>query len=553
MRVTVSKQIGYIVAVVLIISLFILFWITLSQSEHTFRKAAEKNVEEVNTLIINSVVFGMNQGAETVAPFFNMIKKIPNIVESRFISSNKIRNDNSENKMDETEAGVFKSLQEQHYFETFNGSKVIRGVRPIIAQESCLDCHEVNVGEPLAVVSVRYSIENAEKAVSDQRYSALLGAVLTILFSVFLIKYIIDRKVMNRLLQFIENIRSLARGSINSEFSYGGNDEITDAGESLLALQKGLHDKVYIAEEIARGNLTEKVQKAASDSILSTEDVLSKSLEEMASMLRKLFQEIAENSGNLLQTSTELTGLAGTVAQESVVLKERSYTAMTASEGMKNNIDNIASAAEEISSTLSEIAQNTEKARHITSDAVQLTETTGGKMGLLDTAASEINQVVQMIEEIADQTKLLALNATIEAARAGEAGKGFAVVAGEVKDLAQQTNNATEEIRKKIDAIQNSTEGAVGEIKQVSKIINEINDLVNMIATAVEEQNVTTRNIADNAGQTAQFSQEMAADISGMNDAVEKVNQAGNSTNESAGIVAEMGSALKKIVDTVKL
>jgi len=177
------------------------------------------------------------------------------------------------------------------------------------------------------------------------------------------------------------------------------------------------------------------------------------------------------------------------------------------------NLDTVVTATEEMTATVTEIARNAEQARQVTTAAVRSMASASTRVEDLSSAAQEITKVTDMIVEIAEQTKLLALNATIEAARAGEAGKGFAVVANEVKELAKQTNEAIEDIRHKIDTMQRSTTGTVTEIAQISRVISEVNNLVASIATAVEEQAITTREIANNIGQAAGGIQEMTGTV----------------------------------------
>jgi len=193
-----------------------------------------------------------------------------------------------------------------------------------------------------------------------------------------------------------------------------------------------------------------------------------------------------------------------------------------------------------MTSVIKEIAQNTEKARTVTGEAVSEAAETSEKVDELGRAANEIGKVTETITEISEQTNLLALNATIEAARAGEAGKGFAVVANEIKDLAKQTAEATGEIRKKIEGIQTSTKGTVIHIKQITKVINNVNEIVATIATAVEEQSVTTREIADNVTQASQ----------GLGEITENVAQSSSVADEIAKDIADVNQTSGEMSNT---
>jgi len=160
----------------------------------------------------------------------------------------------------------------------------------------------------------------------------------------------------------------------------------------------------------------------------------------------------------------------------------------------------------------------------------------------------EIGKVIKVITSIAQQTNLLALNATIEAARAGEAGKGFAVVANEVKELAKETAKATEEIGQKIEAIQSDTKGAVRAIGEISGIINQINDISNNIASAVEEQTVTTNEIGRNVGEAAKGTSEIAKNIGGVAVAAQNTTRGAADMQKAAQSLSGMAAQLQGLV-----
>ena len=185
----------------------------------------------------------------------------------------------------------------------------------------------------------------------------------------------------------------------------------------------------------------------------------------------------------------------------------------------------------------------------------------------LGNAAREIGKVVETITEISEQVNLLALNATIEAARAGEAGKGFAVVANEIKELARQTAEASGEIKKKVDDIQASTQGTVTQISAITEVVNQVNEIVATIATAVEEQSATTREIATNVtqasggigevtqkvSQNSQFSSSISEEITEVSHAAGEMANSSGQVNLRAGELAELSSALNELVGRFKV
>ncbi|MFC1504297.1 methyl-accepting chemotaxis protein, partial [Spirochaetota bacterium] len=173
----------------------------------------------------------------------------------------------------------------------------------------------------------------------------------------------------------------------------------------------------------------------------------------------------------------------------------------------------IASSLEQMTATVKGIAQHSESARMLVKDTVGGFGNVTSQVEKLNLATNEINKVIDDIVDIAGQTKLLAVNATIEASHAGEAGKGFAVVANEVKELARQTNDATLEIQGRINAIQDSTESTISEIKKSNKLINNTNEVISSIASEVEEQSTVAQDVADNINQATKGINEISSNI----------------------------------------
>jgi methyl-accepting chemotaxis protein len=185
----------------------------------------------------------------------------------------------------------------------------------------------------------------------------------------------------------------------------------------------------------------------------------------------------------------------------------------------------------------------------VATHAVRVADTTNATVAKLGESSAEIGKVIKVITSIAQQTNLLALNATIEAARAGEAGKGFAVVANEVKELAKATAKATEDIGQKIEAIQADTKGAVAAIREISGIINQINDIQCTIASAVEEQTATTNEIGRNVSEAAKGSAEIARNITGVAQAAHGTTAGATDTQHAAAELGRMAAELRSLVE----
>jgi len=252
-----------------------------------------------------------------------------------------------------------------------------------------------------------------------------------------------------------------------------------------------------------------------------------------ARMVNQASAQLLGLSSELKTASSDLTVQSTTVAAATEEMSANMNTVAAAMEEFSVNIGTVASATEEMTTSIQEISHNTARAKEVTLAAVNRAGEATRRVDELGKAALEINKVTETITAISSQTNLLALNATIEAARAGDAGRGFAVVANEIKELAQQTATATEEIRNRIQGIQGATSITVHEIQQVTQVINEIDAIVGTIAAAVEEQSVTTRDIADNVGQASH----------GVNEVNINVAQADSVTRDIAKEVATVSSS----------
>ena len=272
---------------------------------------------------------------------------------------------------------------------------------------------------------------------------------------------------------------------------------------------------------------------------------------EQAATLQKGVTEIAEIGTTLAAASEELTATSQQMASGAEETSSQANVVAAAAEEVSKNVQSVATGAEEMSATIKEVAKNTTESAKVAAQAVSVAETTNATVAKLGESSAEIGSIIKVITSIAQQTNLLALNATIEAARAGEAGKGFAVVANEVKELAKETTKATENIGRMIDTIQTDTKGAVEAIAQISSIIRQVNDFQNTIASAVEEQSVTTNEMTRNVTQASKGSIEIASNITSVAQAAKSTTEGASDTQKAAVELSKLASNLQQVVATL--
>ena len=303
-----------------------------------------------------------------------------------------------------------------------------------------------------------------------------------------------------------------------------------------------------VLDKLAGGDLTAQVVNEYAGDF----GRLRKAVNALATQVREAIQQIGANAASLVSAAEELNKVSQQMSASADQTATQANVVSAASEQVANNVQTVATGADEMGASIKEIAKNTADATRVATTAVKSAESTNETISKLGQSSAEIGQVIKVITSIAQQTNLLALNATIEAARAGEAGKGFAVVANEVKELAKETAKATEDISRKIEAIQTDTKGAVEAIGQIGSVIVQINDIQNTIASAVEEQSATTNEISRNLAEAARGSSEITKNITGVAEAAHSTTAGATDTQKSAQSLEHMAAELQGLISQFK-
>lgn len=293
------------------------------------------------------------------------------------------------------------------------------------------------------------------------------------------------------------------------------------------------------AHQIAAGNITAN-QQVPGD--------LGRAFDAMTDSLSTMIDQLSNSSGQLSTAANGLTTIAARVSDGAGKTVAEATSASSAGADVSTRVATVAAAIEQMNSSIHEVSTSAAQAAAVATEAVEIAGQTSQTIAKLGESSEEIDNVITVIQTIAEQTNLLALNATIEAARAGEAGKGFAVVASEVKDLAVQTAEATHEISNRIVAIQGDATDAVEANSRISETIDRINEISTTIASAVEEQSVTTAEIGRNVEEAATSSEGIAASIADVATAADDTRESIEDTRSAADELSRMADELGELV-----
>jgi methyl-accepting chemotaxis protein len=312
---------------------------------------------------------------------------------------------------------------------------------------------------------------------------------------------------------------------------------------------QSLNKVTYVCDGLADGDLTRTTG-------LHTRDEpgrMARALDTAIARLRQTVATIEGSATSLAGASEQMSSTAANIAASAEETSAQAMAVSAAAEEVSRSVETVSAGSEQMGASIREISQNAAEAARVASDAVTITATTAATMNKLGDSSAEIGNVIKVITAIAEQTNLLALNATIEAARAGEMGKGFAVVASEVKDLAQETARATEDISRRVQAIQTDTSGAVTAIEEISDVIGRISEFQTTIASAVEEQTATTAEMNRSVGEAAGGTGEIAQNITGVAEAARMTSQGVTETQQATTELARMSTELSSLVATFRI
>ena len=417
--------------------------------------------------------------------------------------------------------------------------------------------------------------ENNFKGATEQGNTAEMILVvvfgLSVLLSIFII-YLVNQSINKPLSSIQTSVLDLAEGKLNNKIENTDyTNEIGIMAKAIGVLQVGLQkaDQLQQAERenniraketteqigsiisaAAGGDFTAQVPMAGKEGFFKD---ISEQVNRLIDTSRQAFIAIMRNATAVASSSEELSAVSMQMSSNAEETSAQAKVVSNSAVQVSANTQTVAAGVEEMSASIREISINTVEASTVAHKAVELAQKTNATMAKLSTSSLEIGNVLKVISSIAEQTNLLALNATIEAARAGELGKGFAVVANEVKELARQTAKATEEIGGNITAIQSDTQGALVSIEEISAIINKINDISGLIASAVEEQAATTGEMGRSVSEAATSSADIASNINSVATTAQSTSEGAANSQQAASQLAQIAGELQSLVMKFKV
>lgn len=404
--------------------------------------------------------------------------------------------------------------------QTINGRQVVRvAVADRMVAEGCVNCHNAHpdtpkvgweLGDVRGVLEVATVIDAQLVRGADLSTKMLIGII--VIGAVLVIVCLLAAKSVTSPLRGMTTIMArLAKGDLEVEIPASKRqDEIGAIGQALVVFKDNSTERVHLEEN------QKKMEFKATE---ERERVFGE-------VVQFLDVDVRGIARTVITTSETINNSVNDIKTSADAASEGANTVSTSADQASSEVETVAAASEELTASIEEIGTQVSDSSHIAADAADKAEAANNQVEKLNAAAQSIGNVIQLIQDIAEQTNLLALNATIEAARAGEAGKGFAVVASEVKSLANQTAKATDEISVQISGIQEATGGAVASIGEIMDTVKRVEEISSGISAAVVQQGAATREISSNVQKASDDTREVSVSIGSIRDAVESTEHA---------------------------
>ena len=496
--------------------------LSIHQQEEQVLLAAEKHAEDLVDSyfdVLNTMMMTGTIGNRDIIT--EKIKKKPEVIGIRAIRSNELNEQFPTNRKTEEPKDLldFQALR-GHTVKQLNKTsdgRVFTFIKPAIATDTpngvtsaCTGCHAVPNDTVLGAMRIDYSLKAQDMAIRKKISFTLLVNLLLFGMGILWIALTVSKSIVKPIKNIQGTMEQVSEGDLTQGFQNDNQDEVGDIGRNLGSFVSQLRSDMGRIQENAIS------VSQASDSLNGVSGDLANGAEMVTGKSEDVAVKIGELTTNIESMAQSAKGITEKIVNVSHAAEQVNGFMVAADVSVKksaNEVLALATASEEMTTTISEISHNADKTREITASAVHAVKESSSQVEALHRASSEIDSVVGSISAIAKLTSTLALNASIEAASAGEAGKGFAVVANEVNDLAKQTAHATAEIREQIQNIQDTSKLTIKNIQAIFDVINQVSDMVTNIASAVEQQSVTTQENARNISNASEGMSDVLANV----------------------------------------
>ncbi len=577
---SVSKKISYFVAVSIIIILGLTLVFVLNYSQNEKLDTTKEIAQELSASLKESLIFAMDEGITDVEPLIERMKVIQNIAELRVIPT-EIIDETKAKELDPVERNVAAKNEDFFSDEDFQNIHVFRTVSSIVATESCLNCHDGNVGDALAVISLRYSTEKTYEAIAGERAGAIIMVIILALIVWLIIHYLIKYAILKDLFGSISSITKLSKGDVSENIIVNREDEFGQLSESLKRLKEGLEKQSNTVREFANGNIDVEVD------LLSEQDILGKSVIEIKRSITLLSKDartlsIAAFEGDLSEKvdvekhngvfKNIITGFNSAFDYLTAPIKEGAKVIEKFSEGiltarvtgeykgehqlLKNSINNLGNSFSSLIDQVKEAVSATASAANQISSSSE--EMAAG-------AHEQTQQATEVAGAVEEMTKTI-LESTKNAGLAADTSKQQKLMAEEGKGKVEQTKKGMERIvssAKETGAKINSLATKTEQIGDIAQVIDDIADQTNLLAlnAAIEaaragEQGRGFAVVADEvrklAERTTKATKEIAETIKAVQkeakDADQSMVEAGKAVEEGNRLTEEVSESLQDIL-----
>lgn len=453
-----------------------------------------------------------------------------------------------------------------------NNHSIVRvAVADRMVADACVSCHNSHPDTPKndwklndvrGILEVDINIDEQMAVQQTTTRNLILALILLGIILLVIILYV-SNAVASPLQSMTKVMKDMSEGDLDVDIPGAGRkDEIGSMADAVnvfkvnaieqLRLEKEAEESRIAQEEAERNRINE--EKAAEVRQRDHERKLEEEAENKRfSDRQEMAQKFEDKIGNIMETvssaATELNATSGSMNQSATSMKDESVSAASATNQAGENVQVVASAAEEMTASVNDISQQLGNASRASENALTSVNFATDRVNQMANSSNKISEIILLINDIAEQTNLLALNATIEAARAGDAGKGFAVVASEVKSLASQTATATDEIRKQINEMQESTQSAVSAVGEISTTIGELDEISSTIAAGMEQQTSAMQEISRNLLEAAQGTEAAGDNVKNVSGLAEETGNAASDVLNASDELSVQASTMKDAVE----